>query len=180
MVKKKEDKVLGKLDKIDREVKKLEGVEKRAIREEIKLEAEENKIEKAIFQMGRLTFKRKHLLEIIRGTAGAFLGVGLGLNLLNLKSLALNLPWINVIGILVFILVISSLLIYKNQKDFVKNRGWGIVLKELILLYAIVLLVEWIALALFGGIPDSNGDLVKMIIIGSYSAMAGAVSFSIV
>jgi hypothetical protein len=172
--------VLMELRKIDAEVKDLKSAEKFVIHEEKKIENEQKKIESVIFKMGRLTFKRKHFLEIIRGAAGAFLGVGLGMNLLNLKNLATNLPWFNVVGILIFILTISSLLIYKTEKDFVKNEGKKIIFKRLIGLYLIALSVELIALWLFGGIPDSNQLLVKMIIIGSYSAMAGAVSFSIV
>lgn len=173
-------KVLRKLDKIDKEIQSIKKAESKTIVEEKKIEKEEEKIEKAIFKLGRLTFKRQHFLELIRGTAGAFLGVGLGLNLLNLKNLATNLPWYNVIGILIFILTISSLLIYKNEKDYVKTEGKKIVFKRLVFLYIIALVVEFLALELFGGIPDTNEILIKMMIIGSYSAMAGAVSFSIV
>ena len=181
MVKKRvESEILKKLNKINKKVENIEQVERKNIRQEIKLENEQEKIEKAILKLGRFTFKREHFLEIVRGTAGAFLGVGLGMNLLNLKSLATSLPWINVFGILVFILIISSLLIYKNQKDFIKEEGKKVVFKKLIFLYLIVILVELIALTLFGGIPDEQLVLIKMLIIGSYSAMAGAVSFSIV
>ena len=102
------------------------------------------------------------------------------MTLLNTKNLALNLPWINVIGILVFILTISVLLIYKNQKDFIKTEGKKIIFQKLIYLYLVAIFVELIALWLFGGIPESAGLLIKMLIVGSYSAMAGAVSFSMV
>jgi hypothetical protein len=169
----------NKLQKIEKEIQELKKIEKVAIREEKKIEEEEQKIEKAIFTLGNLTFKRKHILELIRGTAGAFLGVGLGMNLLNLKNLATNLPWINVLGILAFILTMSALLIYKNEKDFIKKEGKSIIIKRLCALYAIALAVELLALWLFGGIPESKELLIKMIIIGSYAATAGAVTFSI-
>jgi len=172
--------VVKELDRLDKKVNELKSIEKRVISKENKIENEEKKIEQNLFKIGRLTFKRKHFLELIRGSAGAFLGVGLGMNLLNLKNLATNLPWFNVIGILLFILVISSLLIYKNEKDFVRAEGKKIIFKRLFTLYLIALLVEFISLWLFGGVPDSDALLVKMMIIGSYSAMAGAVSFSIV
>ncbi len=176
----KDNSILKKLNKIESEVEKVEKFEKRNIKEEKKIEEEQERIERVLFNLGKFTFKRKHFLELIRGTAGAFLGVGLGMNLLNLKSLAVNLPWFNVVGILIFILIISSLLIYKNQKDFVKTEGNKIVFKKLVSLYLIALVVELISLWLFGGIPESNIILIKMLVIGSYSAMAGAVSFSIV
>ena len=172
--------VLNKLNKIDKEINSLEKTQGNVLREEKRIEKKEEKIDRVLFQMGRLTFKRKHFLELIRGVAGAFLGVGLGMNLLNLKNLASTLPWVNILGIFLFILIISSLLIYKNERDFVKERGIAQIIKRLALLYLIVLGVELIALWLFGGIPESSGILVKMLIIGSYSAMAGAVSFSII
>ncbi|MEK6906760.1 MAG: hypothetical protein AABW81_04000, partial [Nanoarchaeota archaeon] len=119
--------VLNKLNKLEEEIKDIEKAEEKNTKEEKKIEEEQKKIERTLFNLGRFTFKRKHFLELIRGTAGAFLGVGLGMNLLNTKNLAVNLPWINVIGILAFILTISALLIYKNQRDFVKSEGKKII-----------------------------------------------------
>jgi hypothetical protein len=178
--------VLKKLSHIENELKGVEKIEKRIDREEKKslheqrnIQKEERKIEKALFQIGKFTFKRKHLLEIIRGTAGAFLGVGLGKGLLSLTDLANSLPWFNIIGILVFILVISALLIYKNDHDYIHKEGILVIWKKLAFLYGISLFVEFFALWLFGGVPSSGIILGKTLIIGSYSAMAGAVSFSI-
>ncbi len=178
--------VLRRLTRIEKELKGVEKIEmrvdreeKKALKEQKKIQKEERKIERALFQIGKFTFKRKHLLEIIRGTAGAFLGVGLGKGLLSLTDLATSLPWFNIIGILVFILVISALLIYKNDHDYIHKEGIWVIWKKLAFLYAISLLVEFFALWLFGGIPASGVILGKTLIIGSYSAMAGAVSFSI-
>lgn len=179
--------ILRQLDRIDRKLGKLEREEEKVEREEKRIEAkettiqtEQQKTEKALFELGRFTFKRQHLLELIRGTAGAFLGVGIGRNLLNLEELAGRLPWWNVFGILVFILLVSGLLIYKNEKDFIRKKGYGIVWRKLILLYFIAALVELIALWLFAALPGNTATLVKMIIIGSYAAMGGAVTFTIV
>ena len=178
--------VLKKLGRIEKELKGIEKIEHRVEREERqelseqkKIEKEERKIERALFQIGKFTFKRKHLLEIIRGTAGAFLGVGLGKGLLSLSDLAQTLGWLNIVGILLFILIISSLLIYKNEHDYIHKKGIFVIWKKLVFLYAISLFVEFFALWLFGGLPASSIVLGKMLIIGSYSAMAGAVSFSI-
>tara|TARA_Y100000310_G_scaffold315048_1_gene365155 strand:- start:527 stop:1132 length:606 start_codon:yes stop_codon:yes gene_type:complete len=178
--------VLRRIGRIEKELKGVEKVERRVEREEKqelkeqqKIIKEEKKIERALFQIGKFTFKRKHLLEIIRGTAGAFLGVGLGKGLLSLSDLASTLGWLNIVGILVFILVISALLIYKNDHDYIHNKGIMVIWKKLFFLYAISIIVEFFALWLFGGLPSSSVVLGKMLIIGSYSAMAGAVSFSI-
>ncbi len=169
-----------KLGKLEREEEKVEREEKRIEAKETAIQKEQQKTERVLFELGQFTFRRKHLLELIRGTAGAFLGVGIGRNLLNLEELAGKLPWWNVIGILAFILFVSGLLIYKNEKDFVRKKGYGIIWRKLILLYFIAALVELIALWLFAALPGDTATLIKMIIIGSYVAMGGAVTFTIV
>lgn len=172
--------ILTKENKIESKLNTLQKEEQRVEKKEEKIEKEEQRIEKVLFQIGKFTFKRKHLMEVIRGTAGSFLGVGLGRSLLNMESLADTLQWWNVIGILLFILIISGLLIYKNEKDYIKKEGMQIVWRRLITLYLIALIVELIALWLFAALPGSNITLIKELIIGSYAAMAGSVSFSLI
>jgi len=106
--------------------------------------------------------------------------VGLGRSLLNMEDLANNLSWWNIFGILLFILIISGLLIYKTEKDFVKKEGTGVIWRRLIALYLVALIVEFIALWLFSSLPSDPVILIKVLVIGSYAAMAGAVSFSLV
>ncbi len=180
-------KISRRLGKIERELSTIERVEKKVeaeerleLKKQEEIRKEERKIERALFTLGKFTFKRKHLLELIRGTAGAFLGVGLGKSLLSFSGLAETLPWWNIIGIFIFILVVSTLLIYKNEHDYVQKEGISVVWKKLLFLYIIAFVVEFFALWLFGGIPGSGVILAKMMIIGSYPAMAGAVSFSII
>ena len=179
--------ILSKLRKIEKKLDSLSHLEARVEKEEREtlnreksIQKEELRIERALFEVGGFTFKRKHLLELIRGTAGAFLGVGLGKSLLSIESLASSLPWWNIIGIFVFILVISVLLIYKNEHDYIQKKGVAIVWQKLVFLYTIAVVVEFFALWLFGGVQGTSLVLVKTLIIGSYAAMAGAVSFSIV
>ena len=170
------EKKMSILEKIERTV---EREEKDVLRKEEEIKVKEGKIQKELFRIGDFTFRKKHLLELIRGTSGAFLGVGLGQNLIKLGDLAQSLAWWNVIGILLFIIGISSLLIYKNERNEVEKRGKIIIVKKLVMLYLISLIVEFFALLLFGGTFTSIEVLIKMLIIGSYAAMAGAVSFSI-
>src|SRR3989338_3964839 len=176
-----------KVSKVERELRairkneeKLLKQEERIERKENKILAEEQKIEKVLFHIGNFEFKRKHLLELIKGVAGAFLGVGLGRSILNLDSLAEKLQWWNVIGILIFIIGISWLLIYKNEKQYVQKHGLRLVWKKLVFLYIISVVIEFIALWLFASLPADTGTLVKILVIGSYAAMAGAVSFSLI
>ncbi len=168
---------LGKLEKIDRRVV-LE--EKKIESKEDALAAKQKKLEQAMFQLGKFTFRRKHMLEVIRGVAGSFLGVGLGRQLLNMETLANSLAWWNIFGILIFVLAISALLLYKNEKDFIARDGIGVVWRKLAFLYVMALAMEVLALFLFGGLPGSGVLLFKVVVIGSYSAMAGAVSFSLI
>ncbi|MBT4604054.1 hypothetical protein HOC01_00305 [archaeon] len=177
--------VLGRTQRIQTNLKSIKKLDKKLQEEELQelkkqkeIKQEEKKIEKQLLKVGNFTFKRRHLLELIRGTAGAFLGVGLGKSLLSFETLAQTLPWINIIGILIFILAVSALLIYKNEHDFIKKEGFIIVPKRLIFLYTIAIVIEVLSLYLFGGLPSDPSELIKWLIIGSYPAMAGAVSFS--
>ena len=164
------------LKKLER---KVEKEERAALKAQKEIKKEEKRIEKQLFKIGKFTFKRKHMLEAIRGTAGAFLGVGLGKRLLSFETLATELPWFNIIGILIFIILVSALLIYKNEHDFIKKEGMQIVYKKLIFLYAISITIEFFALWLFGGLTGLAGlEMLKIIILGSYAAMAGAVTFT--
>ncbi len=184
---KKKNPILNRLDVIEDNLQVLKKTEKRILREEKKVDTneqtillEQQKIEKTLFKIGNFEFKRKHLLEFIKGVAGAFLGVGLGRSLLNMESLADKLGWWNIIGILLFILVISSLLIYKNEKQYVEKKGHYIIWKKLTYLYIISLFIEFFSLWLFAALPLDITTLIKILVIGSYAAMAGAVSFSLI
>ncbi|MEK6939254.1 MAG: hypothetical protein AABX31_00855 [Nanoarchaeota archaeon] len=178
--KKKVSKVEQELREIRKNEEKLLQQEKRIEQKENKILAEEKKIEKVLFKIGRFEFKRKHLLELIKGVAGAFLGVGIGRSILNLDSLAQKLQWWNIIGILIFIIGISWLLIYKNEKQYVQKHGFVLVWKKLVFLYVISLVIELLALWLFASLPPDIATLIKVLVIGSYAAMAGAVSFSLI
>jgi hypothetical protein len=172
--------ILTRLDHIEHKLEKAEKTEEKIEEKEAQIKKDEEKIERVVFQMGEFTFKRRHLLEGIRGTAGAFLGVGLGRGLLNMEALANSLPWWKVIGLLFFILALSTLLLYKSLRKEVDKGGWNIIWRRLFALYAISLIVEFFALWLFGGIPASPEALAKIMILGSYSAMAGAVSLLVI
>src|SRR3989344_8851433 len=176
----KEKSIHEELEEIERNEARMLKEEKKIEKRESKILAEEQKIEKDLFKIGNFEFKKKHLLELIKGIAGAFLGVGLGRSILNLESLTEKLQWWNIIGILIFIIGISSLLIYKNEKQYVQKQGLKVIWKKLVFLYVISLIIEFIALWLFASLPPDFATLVKVLVIGSYAAMAGAVNFSLI
>ena len=178
--KRKPNRVEQELRDIRKTEEKLLKKEQLIEKKENKILAEEEKIEKVLFRIGRFEFKSKHLLELIKGVAGAFLGVGIGRSILNLDSLAQKLQWWNIASILIFIVGISWLLIYKNEKQYVQKHGLRVVWKKLVFLYVISLIIEFIALWLFASLPADAATLIKVLVIGSYAAMAGAVSFSLI
>lgn len=174
------DKKLDRVRKIEQHLDKLVDKEESAVE---KIEVEERKIERTLVSIGNFTVKRSHLLELARGAAGAFLGVGLGQALGGSVSLAQNLPWINIFGILFFILILVSLLIYRNDKDQIvsdRQNIFGYVSKKLVALYLISLAVQLLGLILFNNFPGWNEILLKALVIGSYSAMSSAVAFTLI
>ncbi len=160
--------------------KSIEKKESTISSKEDEIRKHEEKIEKALFSIAGFTMRRRHLLELIRGVAGSFLGVGLGRNLLNMEVLAASLGWFNIIGLLFFILTISGLLIYKNERKTVSVKGLKVVFSKLAFLYLCAIVVEFLALWLFNALPADPVLMVKVLVIGSFAAMAGAVSFSLI
>ncbi len=182
-----------KLDSMQRDISEIKKIQKQLlvreksiekkegtiVKKEDEIKKHEERIERALFTVAGFTFRRKHLMEVIRGIAGSFLGVGLGRNLLNMEQLASNLSWLHIIGLLFFILSISGLLIYKNERATVSAKGLRVVFYKLAFLYCMAIFVEFLALVLFNALPGSPVLMVKVLIIGSFAAMAGAVSFSL-
>ncbi|MBW3013225.1 hypothetical protein KY340_03375 [Candidatus Woesearchaeota archaeon] len=167
--------VMDKLDSMDRKLSRIAKEEKTIEKEELELGKEEKLIAKGVQKLTA----RKYLLELVRGAAGAFLGVGIGERLLSASTRAETLSWLNIIGILLFVLVLSSLLIYKNEKDHISKRGKIFVFWRLGELYLISLAMEALGLVLFAAWPGTGELLFKALIVGSYAAMSGAVSFTI-
>ena len=144
-----------------------------------KIEENVDKMEESLLQIGRFTVGREHFMELARGTAGAFLGVGIGMGMRWLPGVAENLEWPNAIGILVFIFAIGAILIYKNEKEWIKRQGNIFIPKRLVHLLIISMGVEIIALYLFNIMPSDPEIILKTLIVGSYPAMSGAITFTI-
>ena len=191
---------LKKLDVIAREEKRVEQEEKRVERQEKAVRKEERVIEKAekriekkmdtvgkeekniervLLTVGKVKIRKKHFLELIRASAGAFLGVGLGKSLLGLDSTAGALSWWNVMGIFVFVCVVSALMIYKKHRETVQKKGYAVVWQNLLFMYCISLIIEAFSLFLFGYHVTSALLLAKVLILGSFAAMGSAVTFSL-
>ena len=172
--------ILKKLRKIDNKLNRLSKADEELRKEQKLIEADSDEIERALFTLGKFTFKRQHFMELVRGTAGSFLGVGISRNLLLFEPLAATLPWENIVAIFLFVALISYLLIYKNERHYIQQGGLLAALKRILFLYFVSLVVEVIALGLFSAIPEDTTTLIKLLVIGSYAAMAGAVSFSLI
>ena len=169
---------LGAIAKTEEHLSALVDREEKQIKA---MEHEEEKIDRELLSIGSLSIKRSHVLELARGAAGAFLGVGLGQSLGNSVSLADRLPWINIFGILFFIIFITGLLIYKNDKDVIKKKNpLTYIFGKIAYLYIISLVVQLLGLILFNNFPGVNETLYKALVIGSYTAMSSAVAFTLI
>lgn len=185
-----ENKIAQKLDQIDSKLDSLSGIEQKLEKvvekedeEIVEIKKEEDHIEKSLISIGNFTVKRTHLLELARGTAGAFLGIGIGQVLINSTKLAKTLPWQNIFGILLFVFFLVAVLIYKNDKMLMaKSQKHPVryVLDRIVILYSIALVVELIGLALFNSFPGWNSLLVKSLLVGSFATMSSAAAFSII
>lgn len=177
------------LNRIERKLDRLEGIEEKLEdvigkedKEIAEIEEEERQIERTLIKLGDFTIKRSHILELARGTAGAFLGVGLGQALGGNVVLAKTLPWPNVFGILLFIFLLVSLLIYKNDQGYIKGarlKPTRYVMGKIAMLYTVSLVVELFGLVLFNTFPGWDILLVKALLVGSYPAMSSAAAFSL-
>jgi uncharacterized membrane protein len=182
--------IAARLNRIDRKLnslseieEKLEKVVKQEDKEIAEIEKEEQAIERNLLKLGNFTIKRSHVLELARGTAGAFLGVGLGQALGSSVTLAQKLPWPNIFGILFFVFILVGLLIYKNDKSFIQGEHkdpLNYIITKISTLYAISIAVELVGLILFNNFPGWNMLLVKALLVGSYPAMSSAAAFSII
>ena len=168
---------LDTLERVEEQLAKTVDKEEKEIEE---MEAKEDNVEKELLTVGHIAIKRSHLLELARGAAGAFLGVGLGQALGTSVTLANKLPWVNIIGILAFIILVTGVLIYRNDKDAIKDKSpLPYIAGKLSYLYVISLCVQLLGLVLFNTYPGFNEILAKSLIIGSYTAMSSAVAFTL-
>ena len=157
---------------LGREEEKIERMEKAEL-------GKLDRIKNLLVSIKQRTIQRQHIMSLARGFAGSFLGIGIGMSLISISGVAKDLPWLNAIGILVFIWGIGIILIYKNEQEMVKSGGIKFIISRLFYLYLISIFVEYISLVLFNLVPPDYEMLAKTLIIGSYPAMAGAISFSL-
>lgn len=184
------DTVNKKLNRIENKLESLGGIEtdveklvEREDKELKKIEKEEVVIEKNLLKIGSFTVKRSKVLELARGVAGAFLGVGLGQALGISVTLAKKIAWPNAVGLLFFIILLAGVLVYKNDKTLIagsQKHPVRYVTDRIAVLYAISAIVELIGLILFNNFPGWNSLLVKAIVVGSFPAMSSAAAFSII
>jgi hypothetical protein len=175
-----------KVDLLRREQKETErDAEKsaeaaRATERDVKdIEKDIDRIESSMVRIGKFSVGREHFMELARGAAGAFMGVGVGLGIRWIPDMARALEWSNAIGILAFIMAIGSILIYKNERNWIEKQGSFFVAKRLMHLLVISVSVEIIALTLFNVMPSDPEVAAKTLIVGLFPAMSGAITFTI-
>ena len=93
--------------------------------------------------------------------------------------MAKNLEWAHAGSILFFILLVGALLIWKNEREWIAKQGSSFIPKRLFHLFLISLAMEAIGLTIFNMMPTDPVLIVKTMIVGSYPAMSGAITFTI-
>jgi uncharacterized membrane protein len=174
------------LKKVERDEKKLVAHEEKIEKEEKNIQKLEKKIikdeEKILFELKKLTVKKKHLLDLIKIIAGALLGTSFGSGLLGKKELAMQLPWVNVIGIFLLTFIVASLLVYKSErKNVVKGKSVArYVVLRVLYIWIVATVISSLASILFMTETLESAILIKSLLIGSYPAVAGAIGFSFI
>ena len=165
--------------KIEREEKNIEAEEKKIEKKEAKIE----KIEKEIlFKIGKFKVSKKHVFDVTKITAGALLGTGLGQALAGYTDLT-ALPWLNTVGIFALSVALSALMLYKEEKTEIKQAKEPALYltKRVVEVYLISFFIVAATLVLFS--PEALAlDLelfLKIVLIGSFSAVSGAITFSL-
>lgn len=173
------DAVEGEVQDVEKNIEKVEQDIDRIEKDIDQIGENVSKMEENLLTIGRFTVGREHFMEMARGAAGAFLGVGIGMGIRWIPGVAESLEWINVISILIFILAVGALLVYKYEKEWVEKHGGIFVVKRILFLFVISMGIEAAALLLFNMMPVGIEAMVKTLIVGSYPAMAGAITFTI-
>ena len=75
--------------------------------------------------------------------------------------------------------LLGGILIYKQDKEWIVKEGKMIVVSRIVSLFLISVAVVVIAMLIFDMLPSDPEMLVKTLIVGSYPAMAGAITFTI-
>ncbi|MBI2971342.1 MAG: hypothetical protein HYY37_02920 [Candidatus Aenigmarchaeota archaeon] len=167
------------IEKIEERIEQLEEKDQETLekieQKEEAIEQIEERIEKAIVGLGNFTLKKSYLLETTRALAGAALGVSVGMGLRIIPEIAENLPWVNIAGILMFIVFVAIVLIYRTERV----TGRGHVLGKLFEIVFISLMVEITALSLFNILPPDAESVVKVLVVGLFPTMSGAITFRI-
>lgn len=165
--------------------KKLEKDEKRIVKEEKNIEKLERKIvkdEKAILlAIGKLKIKKEHLFDFIKIVAGSLLGASLGKKFID-SELAVELPWLNVIGILLLIFAISYLLVYKAERKTLahKRHKQIYILTRILYIWIVATMVGSLSALLFMTEYPGKEIFIKSLLINLYPAVAGAIGFSLI
>ena len=172
--------------KIGREEKKLEELERNILTEEKKIEAFESKIleeeHEILLSLGTLKVKKEHIFDFFKIVGGALVGTSFGAGLVSTTEFAASLPWLNVLGIFLLSFVIGGALIYKAEKDHVDKKSYkkSYIALRLIYIWLIALVVGGFSGFLFLSEPVEFAVFMKVLLVGSYPALAGALGFNFV
>jgi hypothetical protein len=171
-------KLLAEEKKIEKEEKKIVAEEKNIVKKERKIIKLEKQL---IFKIGKLKVTKQHVFDVAKVTGGAMLGTGLGWNIVGrYGDLAAQLEWFKIIGLILVSLILATVLIYHEERNVLKRKKNkpAYILSKLAIVYVISFGVVAIISYLLSPVLPNTELLIKILFIGSFSAVSGAITFN--
>lgn len=177
-------KTLEKLEKEEKDLEKLAKLEKKeldkVLARERNIEKEEQDIERVLFSFLGIRIKKYHIQQITKGFIGAFFGIVVS-NFLFDFQMIIDVPWVNIVGITTFLIIVSVVVLYNQEKRFIRKVGNFHMVRELIILYVSAFIGIFFTLFFFNLLPLTTGELfARYIFIFLVPAITGALTLTVI
>jgi len=177
--------VKRELKKIEKEEKVLEGLVRtnkaeldQILRKEKEIEKEETDTQKILFQIWRISVRKYHVHQVTKGFLGSFFGIVVSNFLFDFPKI-IDIPWLNLIGVTLFLVVTSVAVLYNQEKRFIRKLGSFHLLRELIILYISAFVGIFFTLLFFNILPFTAEAFAKHIFIFLVPAIVGALTLTV-
>jgi len=164
--------------KLAKEVKAIKKAEENIEKREIEIEKLEKEV---LFKIGSLKVRKKHIFDNTKIVAGALLGTGLGRAIESSRGFAETLPLTNILAIVGISLILAALLTFKTEKKEILSSKTPMkyILGRVAHIYLVAILVVALSSLLFVTEFPEPVLFLKVLLISSFSAVSGAITFSL-
>ena len=114
-----------------------------------------------------------------KGFVGAFFGIVVS-NFLFDFPIVINVPWVNIIGLTVFLLITSIVVLYNQEKRFLEKLGSFHLIRELVIMYLSAFIGIFFTLLFFNILPFSIEGFLRHIFIFLVPAIVGALTLTVI